>query len=375
MSDNLSPSHPFILLADPATYVACDWDLNVDTPGRIHWVDFFCRHVETILRLGVAAATTRGEPAAPAAARATACRDEFVETFQNYGAAAPAMAGRVTILTLDQWRDQILRKHGFIDAFVDLKRRENEKMLPLLPALCAELDALEGEPQCRAIFEGVFAGNIFDMGAEATAKQFLAGSPDFFKIRQSLSPRRWLIDDYDALAARFLLGPPHRKCVFFIDNAGSDFLLGAIPMIRWLAQRGTQIIIAANERPTLNDMTIHDVRQWWPRILAIEPSIAPLPITLVSTGTGEPLIDLSAVSADLNAAATDADLCILEGMGRGVESNLRAQLTCDTINLAMLKDVMVAKRHGGKVFDIVCAFRAATNARAKNAKTARSPSN
>jgi type II pantothenate kinase len=356
MSDNLSPSHPFALLADPATYVACDWDLNLDTPGRIHWVDFFCRHVETILRLGVDAATARGEAPTSATARATACRTEFVETFQNY-ARSPNAAGRVTILALDQWRDQLLRKHGFIDAFIDLKYRENEKMLALLPALCAELDALEGEARCRAIFEGVFAGNIFDMGAEATAKQFLAGSPDFFKIRQSLVSRPWLIDDYDAISSRLLTGPPHRKCIFFIDNAGSDFLLGAIPLIRWLAQRGTQVIIAANQRPTLNDMTIHDVRDWWPRILAIEPSMAGLPITLVSTGTGEPLIDLSAVSAELNTAAADADLCILEGMGRGVESNLDARLKCDTINLAMLKDLMVAKRLSGKVFDIVCRFR------------------
>ena len=126
-------------------------------------------------------------------------------------------------------------------------------------------------------------------------------------------------------ADRFLNRPPHRKAVFFIDNAGSDFLLGAMPMIRWMAQRGTQVVLAANERPTLNDMTIHDVNAWWPKIVEAEPSLADLPIQRVSTGTGEPLIDLSEVSAELNAAAADADLVILEGMGRGVESNLDAQ--------------------------------------------------
>jgi type II pantothenate kinase len=356
MNGEASILRPFALLAGPATYVACDWDLSADTEGRVHWVDFFCRHIETLLRLGVEAATARGEPVASAAARAAACKTEFIDRFQKY-AAAPDADGRVTILTLDQWRDELLRKHGFIDAFVDLKSRENEKMLPLLPALCAQIDALQGEAQCRAIFEGVFAGNIFDMGAEATAKQFLAGSPDFFKVRQSLAPRPWLIDDYDAVSHRFLAGPEHRKCVFFIDNAGSDFLLGAIPMIRWLAMRGTEVVIAANERPTLNDMTVHDVLEWWPRILATENSIDGLPISIVSTGTGEPLIDLAGVSAELNAASAGADLVILEGMGRGVESNLDARFSCDAINLAMIKDVMIAKRHGGKVFDIVCKFR------------------
>jgi uncharacterized protein with ATP-grasp and redox domains len=350
------PRRPFAILADPAKYVACDWDLTIDAEGRTHWVDFFCRHIETLLKLGVAADVARGEEIASAQARADACRTEFVPTFQRFGQ-NPAGRGRVTILVLDEWRDQLLRKHGFTDAFIDLKNRENQKMLPLLPALCAQLDALDGEAQCRAIFEGVFAGNIFDMGAEATAKQFLAGSPDFFRIRQSLAPRPWLIDDYDAMARRFLGGPRHRRCVFFIDNAGSDFLLGAIPLIRWLARRGTSVVIAANERPTLNDMTVHDVLEWWPRILSIEPSIADLPIEIVSTDTGEPLIDLSAVSPELNAASADADLVILEGMGRGVESNLDAKFSCDAINLAMLKDIMVAKRRSGKVFDIVCQYR------------------
>jgi type II pantothenate kinase len=128
-------------------------------------------------------------------------------------------------------------------------------------------------------------------------------------------------------------------------------------MIRWLARRGTEVILAANERPTLNDMTIQDVNAWWPRVIAAEPSLSQLPITRVSTGTGEPLIDLSAVSADLNAASANADLIILEGMGRGVESNLEADFSCDAINLAMIKDAMVARRQRGKLFDVICRFR------------------
>jgi len=176
-----------------------------------------------------------------------------------------------------------------------LKKRENEKMLPLLPAVCREIDSLDGRAQLDALILGLFAGNIFDMGADATAKAFLGSSPDFFATRASITPRPWLIDDYDRLAARLLSGPVHHKTVFFIDNAGSDFLLGAIPMMRWLSQRGTRIVLAANNRPTLNDMTVSDVRAWWPRIVAAEPSIGGLGIEIVGTGTGEPLIDLGHV--------------------------------------------------------------------------------
>jgi type II pantothenate kinase len=258
---------------------------------------------------------------------------------------------------MDQWRDALLRKHGFVDAFLDLKNRENEKALPLLATVCRQIDSTPAVEQFRAVIEGVFAGNIFDMGAEATAKAYLNSGPDFFQTRKTLVRRPWLIDDFDAANDRFTNGKPYRKAVFFIDNAGSDFLLGALPMIRWMAMRGTTIILAANERPTLNDMTIYDVNHWWPRILEAEPSLAALPIHCISTGTGEPLIDLTEVSAELNTACADADLVILEGMGRGVESNLDAQFRCDAMNLAMIKDIMIAKRTGGKLFDVVCRFR------------------
>jgi len=103
-------------------------------------------------------------------------------------------------------------------------------------------------------------------------------------------------------------------------------------------------------------MTIDDVRSWWPRIIEAEPSLRDLPITPISSGTGEPLIDLSMVSPQLNEAARDADLLILEGMGRGVETNLDAEFICDSAKLAMIKDPAVAKRHGGKVFDVICRY-------------------
>jgi type II pantothenate kinase len=344
------PLAPFSLLHDPVAYIACDWNLCTDHPARAHWVAFFKRHLETILSLGLAASNAL--PDGPD--RAASCRAEFHATFDRF-AASPDEHGFVSIITLDNWRDEILRKHGFGDAFHDLKNRENAAVLPLLHSVCQQLDALEGEPQLRAVIEGVFAGNIFDMGAEATAKQFLHGGPDFFETRKKLPRRPWHIDQYDAFAPRAQGG--YKKVVFFIDNAGSDFVLGAVPMMRYLAQRGAEVILAANERPTLNDMTIHDVRLWWPRILQAEPSLADLPITPLSTGTGEPLIDLSAVSADLNTASENADLVILEGMGRGVESNLNARFTCDALNLAMLKDHAVATRIGGKIYDVICRFR------------------
>jgi uncharacterized protein with ATP-grasp and redox domains len=353
-------SDVFCKLADPEHYVACSWDLTTDAQGRAYWLDLFKRHLAMILDLGVAAAVKRSENRSVALGRAASCRDEFMARFDAYGANPPSF-GRVTILTLDRWRDGILRSHGFVDAFADLKDRENAKVLPLLPQICRELDSSDEKSQLDAIIRGVFAGNLFDMGSDIAAKSYLDAGHDFLVTRQSIVARPWLIDNYDLFARRIQNEPPHRKAVYFIDNAGSDFLLGALPMMRWLARRGTHVVLAANERPALNDMTMDDVAAWWPRIIETEPSLAGLPIELICTGTGEPLIDLSQISPGLNAAAKDADLVILEGMGRGVESNFDAQFSCDWLILAMIKDQAVAWRHGGKLFDCVCRFDTGRN--------------
>lgn len=352
-------TEPFIKLADPSRYVACDWDLTADSAGRTHWVGFFKRHLETLLRMGVdeCGGTDHAQH------RAATCRAQFARQFDHFER-CPSEFGRVSIIELGRLRNQILRAYGFDDCFAAMKQRENEQAIQLLPQVCRHIDMLSGEVQIRAIVEGVFAGNIFDMGAEATASRFLnGGGIGFFETRGKLPGRPWLVDDYDAFVARTgpARGPgkrlPWRKCIYFVDNAGSDFVLGVVPMIRWLAQNGTQVVIAANEKPTLNDMTVAEANQWWPRLVEVEPTLADLPTSIVSTGTSEPLIDLSAVSPELNNAAHDADLVVLEGMGRGVESNLDAAFSCDALNLAMLKDEVVAQRIGGKIYDVVCRFR------------------
>ncbi|HEY8668098.1 MAG TPA: hypothetical protein VIL86_15730, partial [Tepidisphaeraceae bacterium] len=91
---------PFCKLADPNTYVACSWDLTADEIGRLHWVEFFKRHLNTILGLGIAALEARGERLEVAVGRADLCKAEFFARFDAF-ANRPNDFGRVTILTLD----------------------------------------------------------------------------------------------------------------------------------------------------------------------------------------------------------------------------------------------------------------------------------
>jgi type II pantothenate kinase len=344
-------SKPFVLLRDPATYRACKLDLVENHDARRYWVDFFTSHIDTITSLGVAAQADTAD----ARDRAQAVADQLRTKLRAF-MDQPRQFGRVTLFELDRWRDIALRTNGFIDAFVDQKRRENEAMLPLLETVVEQI--CQSDDPVRLAVEGVFAGNIFDMGAKATAGQFKDKSPDFLETRSKLKPRPWLHDDLDAFRQRVNTEPP-RKTVFFADNAGSDFVLGVLPFV-WLASTpGSSVVIACNEEPSLNDMTASEVRELWPRLPAV---VRDLPVEIVSTGTGDPLIDLSAVGPELNEAAADADLVVLEGMGRGVESNFDADLTCDRLNLAMLKDELIAKEVGGNLYDCVCRFRPVSSA-------------
>jgi damage-control phosphatase, subfamily II, stand-alone protein len=352
--------YPFNQLRDPSTYQACAWDMRKDAEARTYWCTFFKKHVRTIISLGIDVLVLQGTSPDEANRRAAALLQEFDATYDAFAHASEekkssAHTQRVTMLTLDEWRDNLLRRHGFTDPFSTLKDNENAGVIALLPTVCRQLDALSGIEQTQAVIEGVFAGNIFDMGAAGSAQLLLDGKLDFFATRKKLPARPWLIDDFNAFANRAQTG--WRKAVFFVDNAGSDFVLGAVPMMRWLAVRGTHVILATNERPTLNDMTYAEVKRWWPKLCDVEPSLIGLPINIISTGTGEPLIDLSGVSSALNDASHDADLVILEGMGRGVESNLDAAFVCDAVNLAMLKDPFIARRLGGRLYDVVCRFR------------------
>lgn len=66
-------------------------------------------------------------------------------------------------------------------------------------------------------------------------------------------------------------------------------------------------------------------------------------------------------SPELAAEASDGtDLVVFEGMGRGIETNLLASLTVDSLKLAMIKHPEVAACiPGGRLYDCVCKFDAA----------------
>jgi len=352
---------PLPLLANPQEYVACTWDLITRAEQRDYWLDSFSRHFVKLLVEAVKVAVHDRQDEADARKRADRCKDEFDQILDSL-AREPKQLGELDILRICHLREQILRKGGFDDPYRLAKQRENEAAMKLLPALLEELDTLDEIPRIRRIIEGVFAGNIFDLGATELADELSANGVDFHATRSKLRPRPWLLDGLDAWIERLTNGAPYRCAVMFVDNAGCDVVLGMIPLARDLLRRGTDVILTANTTPTLNDIT-HDelsvmvaqIAQW---DAPIADALKDNRLELIASGNGYPLIDLMGVSMQLAEAVANRqpDLIVLEGMGRAVESNLNAEFTCDSLKLAMIKDRGVAAAISGEVYDLIMRY-------------------
>lgn len=79
-------------------------------------------------------------------------------------------------------------------------------------------------------------------------------------------------------------------------------------------------------------------------------------LMVLNSGSDLPVLDLSHISPELAYAAEDADLVVMEGMGRGIETNLYAQFKCDSLNIGMVKHKEVADFLGGRLYDCVIKF-------------------
>ena len=365
--------------ADPSTRV-----------GKERWIEVFRASIPEFSRR--AASDPRVADAAALSRRFAASFDADLDRVAS-GDHASLFEGAPTVLKLCGLRDRALRDLGFEDCFLDVKTAENAKALATLPSVLREIDAIR-DPGARieALVRGVFAGNVFDLGAAASAARHADGDGGFEATRAGLKRRPWCVDHLDAFRDAWLecataettkdvvsdvvsFPSPWKKCVLFVDNAGADVVLGMLPLCRELLRGGAEVVLAANERPSINDVTARELRALLPRVAEAERArhvfnenenvfnenvfqraLDTNTLVVVSSGSDLPVIDLSRVSAELVDAARGADLVVLEGMGRGIETNLFARVACDALNLGMVKHPEVAQCLRGTLYDCVCRF-------------------
>ncbi len=341
-------------LREDAAYRACEWDLKADAGCRQYWVGIFRNHADVLL-----AAIRESYPAAPAD-QLEALRRRYDQAIRSF-LQRPESHARIDILTLDVTRTAVLEEFGFVDPFRVQKERENATALRLLPGLLEELDSRGAARRAETLAGALLAGNLFDLGAAAALRHVRDHGGDFERLMRSQPPRPWLIDDVCAWVRRWD-ERPYRHVAFFVDNAGADFCLGCLPLARWMASRGARVTLAANTGPALNDVTADEAQRLLAEAARLDETLGALlageRLSLVASGSASPLLDLANLAPECVERVAGADLVILHGMGRALESNYSARLTCDTLRCAVAKDAAVARWLGGRLFD--CVFKLTT---------------
>ena len=282
---------------------------------------------------------------------------------------------KMNVIHMCRFRDECLRRLGFYDCFRTVKRKENMKALEALPRVLERLE--EENAGILELVKGVFAGNIFDLGAAASQALFTDGdkggeddiSKSFFETRDTKTDV-FVVNNFDALKERWNdLTRVHEKCCIFVDNAGADVILGVLPLAREMLKRGTKVVLCANDVPSINDITIKELEELvFPTLLRMndkdnvfKKAIESGQLACIGSGSDLPVIDLREISEPCANECLDCDLVVLIGMGRGIETNLRAEFSIDRINLGMVKHEEVAQLLNGPLYSCVCAFNAGAN--------------
>lgn len=379
---------PFPLLKDSKGYEPNTVDLS-QNDEREYWFSILSDHLPTLVDTAVAS-----EGATDDAKRRG---DAFAQAFRAHLARLreePAAYGNLSLANLLELREECLREFHFMDAYRAIKQRENEASLAVLPDLLVELDAMNEDARLLALIEGVLAANIFDWGSRACVELYHSGTIiEIYRMSRKKMRRPWRVDDFDAFRARWLgfegdkdSHKPHKRALLFVDNSGADVVLGMLPLARELLRRGTEVVLVANTLPAINDVTASEL----PGLVAAaakncdilrkaaevggllwdamaidsddgldiprHQSYVP-PLMVVESGCGSPCIDFRQVSSELSEIAKDADLIVLEGMGRALHTNYNAGFTCDCLKLAMIKNQRLAERFvNGAIYDCVCRY-------------------
>ena len=353
-------------------------NLLVDVWTREHWLNHFEQSTPALVTMICA------EHADPAAVlpRARAMEAEMLARYATMRA-DPSCFARGGVMELCRVREGLIQAHGFGDVYAPVKQRENAVAMELLPAVVegvlrrAQASGLDGFDRALDLaIRGCFAGNLFDMGSQTTARMHAEGGLDFIHWRDTrFAPGRWSGCNHIAQLAghlqRFTQTAPLGQVIVLVDNAGADIWLGVLPLVTLLSRRARGILLAANRLPALNDITAGELDALLPAAGAASPPVQALLdagwIRVISTGNDLPLIDLANVEEGFARACEEAlasggpqnTLLILVGMGRSLESNWDAAFRCPAVHLAVVKDASVARSLGYGMLDCVCRFKPA----------------
>ncbi|CAL5047589.1 unnamed protein product [Urochloa decumbens] len=335
--ESSSPSVPFPLLQAPveSTYRACTIPYRFPsdnsrkaTPVEIQWIDLFLNSVPSFKQRAENDPTVPDAPAKAEkfAERYTAMLEEMKKNPKSHG-------GPPDCILLCRLRELVLRELGFRDIFKKVKDEENAKAMSLFEGVVQRNDEIKDDgKRVENLIRGILAGNIFDLGSAQLAEVFAKDGMSFLASCQNLVSRPWVIDDLDAFKSK------------------------------WTKKSWEKVILAANDMPSINDVTYPELVEIINKLKDADGKISGVDasnLIVANSGNDLPVIDLSSVAPEFAFMANDADLVVLEGMGRAIETNLYAQMKCDSIKIGMVKHPEVAQFLGGRLYDCVFKFNEA----------------
>lgn len=369
---------PFPLLSSVSAYHPDMMDLT-DPVKQTYWIDLLERNLSGIVeaaidwgasaavRAGVAPAnttctttSTNGSPGKSQDAKIRATRfEELYRSHLRRLRKEPGVYGQLSVRSLLILREQCLHELGFTDIFASVKKSENEAALKTLPSLLSQIDSTPEPAKLRLLIDNILAGNMYDWGATNMLELLRRGELDFDSAKQRVGHPSHL-DQFELLQYRFMNGPIHRRAVIFVDNSGADIILGILPFTRYLLSRGTQVILAPNTFPSVNDVTVSELKEIVQACefdTVLTNAFQSGDLKIIGTGGGSPCIDLRRVSDELCRETVSADLVVLEGMGRAIHTNYFAEFAVDHLKLASIKNAAVAEHLGAALYDGIVLFR------------------
>ncbi|KAJ2034075.1 hypothetical protein H4S03_005227 [Coemansia sp. S3946] len=345
-------------------YVPDTVDLAADEGQRLAWLAALERSAHELVALVERGALDAGSSDHVGtedrvdAGRIRAFSILYARHLQRLGA-QPLAYGALTVRGILGLREQCLREVGLGDVFAAVKRRETKAALVALPQCVAQTDVLAERERLLALLGNALAGNMFDWGASELHGALASGALDLAAARERISYSPQRLNNPGAFADR-VIAEGYRKVLVFVDNSGADVVLGVLPLARVLTQTGATVVLAANSRPALNDVTEGELKDIVAEAALVDESLAAAVeeerLLVCASGSAGPCVDLRRLDPRLVALAQAADLVILVGMARAIVSNYHARFTCDSLRIAVFKNKMTADAASANVFDSLCLY-------------------
>jgi len=342
-------------LLDRESYLPGLWDLSRDGEAKAYWIRTLKRNLQHMVDVYSREASPKDRK------RCKEAQTEYLEYLAEFES-NPTPDSPRTVNALVEVRQDVFEKHGIPDPYKSLKDTENTAALAALDALDLPVPGEKPLPDgLRWAFSMIMAGNFFDMGSAEAREEHTGVSKALVGRALQITAKRWFRDDLQQLTSYLERGPRgNGTVVICIDNAGAEIVLGVTHLIRELASVGFAFTLVANESAALNDMTATETIELLRMAGNFEPEMASLAeasrLEVISSGSRTSGIDMTRVSTAFNESVGRAEVLIVIGQGRAIETNWKTRLSIPWARAAVVKDKLVARAVGCEVFDPLLTF-------------------